>query len=83
MIATVSSGAVVAVLLLGWGISTMGFFSSNVSDSQTAAAAGSDTNLVQQIQNTAASYSAQLQGQKPVTTGVTDTGAVVTIPASQ
>lgn len=83
MIATVSSGAVVAVLLLGWGISTMGMFS-NISESQTAAVASSDPNIVQQMQATTASYTAQLKGNQPqVVRSPAETGAVVTIPASE
>jgi hypothetical protein len=83
MIATVTSGAVMAVLLLGWGISSIGMLGP-IRDSQTAAAAAAVTSpsSVQPASSGAgaSTFTDQsaviMPGAHPV-----QTGTVVTIPA--
>jgi hypothetical protein len=84
VIATVSSGAIVAVLLLGWGISSMGAFS-NISENQTAAVAASDRSVLGQVMKQPDSVGTEVPVQSQTITtdnGVTQKGTVVTIPAT-
>ena len=83
MIAVVSSGATVAVLLLGWGISMTGMFSA-ISESQTAAVAASDQNSVQQTPSLNSSFRAvPTPNIGEQATSSVETGTIVTIPTDQ
>ena len=76
-IAAASSFGVIGVLLLGWGISTLGFFSPATGTAQTAAAA----NAVPSEQ-AALPPSDQSAASSSVKAGNAETGAIVTIPAA-
>ena len=83
MIATITSGAVVAVLLLGWGISSTGMLGP-ISDSETAAAAAAVSSSASVQPAVADTGASTFTGQAAVITPAAhpvETGTVVTIPA--